>query len=216
MLLGVDFDNTIVCYDQIFHRVARERGLVPENVPVNKGAVRDYLRQVGREQDWTELQGYVYGPRLCDAEPFPGVLDYFRHAVRAGAAVCIISHKTRHPYLGPQYDLHESAWGWLEQHGFFSADEIGLPRDHVYLELTKFAKLDRIARVGCTHFIDDLPELLAEPGFPTGVARVHFDPAEVHADSRQFVRMTDWREAARSLNVANGAATHRALEEAGA
>ena len=30
-------------------------------------------------------------------------------------------------------------------------------------------KLQRIAQQGCTHFLDDLPELLAEPGFPAGV-----------------------------------------------
>jgi len=28
-MIGVDFDNTIVCYDALFHRVARERGLAP-------------------------------------------------------------------------------------------------------------------------------------------------------------------------------------------
>ena len=28
MVLGVDFDNTIVRYDDVFHRVAAERGLI--------------------------------------------------------------------------------------------------------------------------------------------------------------------------------------------
>ena len=50
MLVGLDFDNTIVCYDRLFHRLARERGLIPEHVPATKGAVRDHLRNVGRER----------------------------------------------------------------------------------------------------------------------------------------------------------------------
>src|SRR5262245_25183783 len=119
MRIGVDFDNTIVCYDEVFHRVALERGLIPPAVPVKKQAVRDHLRQIGREDDWTEMQGYVYGERMHDARPFPGALDFFRRMVVESIPVCIISHKTRHPYRGPKYDLHATAVGWLEQQGFF-------------------------------------------------------------------------------------------------
>ncbi len=195
MHLGVDFDNTIVCYDQLLHRVAREQGLIPGTVPVNKQAVRDSLRHCGREDEWTELQGYVYGPRLCDAEPFPGVLEFFRQVVDAGVEVCIISHKSRHPYRGLPYDLHNAALCWLEQHGFFSPAGIGLPRQNVYLEPTKTAKLERIAKVVCTHFVDDLPELLAEPAFPAGVVRMLFDPTGAHAGADEFVRLSNWRHA---------------------
>jgi hypothetical protein len=57
MLLGLDFDNTLVCYDGAFHQVARERDLVPADLPIVKEQVRDHLRAEGREDDWTELQG---------------------------------------------------------------------------------------------------------------------------------------------------------------
>ena len=82
MRIGVDFDNTIVCYDGLFHRVALEQGLIPASLPANKGGVRDYLRQIGREDDWTAMQGTVYGARMLEASAFPGVLDFFRRAVR--------------------------------------------------------------------------------------------------------------------------------------
>ena len=54
MRIGIDFDNTIVSYDALFHKVAREAGLVPESVAATKVAVRDYLREIGREDDWTK------------------------------------------------------------------------------------------------------------------------------------------------------------------
>lgn len=176
MIIGVDFDNTIVCYDGIFHRVALERGLIPADLPQDKTTVRNHLRQIGREPDWTEMQGYVYGPRLIDAQPYPGVLDFFKAAVRQGIEVRIISHKTKHPFLGEQHDLHAAAWGWLEANGFFDPARIGIRRDQVFLELTKESKHQRIGTAGCTHFIDDLPEFLLDPGFPAGVERIHFDP----------------------------------------
>ena len=75
MIVGVDFDNTIVGYDQLFHRVAVERGLVPTGMEPTKSAVRDQLRNTGQEDAWTELQGYVYGARMKEAEPISGALE---------------------------------------------------------------------------------------------------------------------------------------------
>ena len=113
MLLGVDFDNTIVCYDQAFHAAAVRKGLVPPETPVVKNAVRDYLRQCNREDDWTELQGFVYGAGMEAAQPFPGALEFFARCRERQVPACIISHKTRQPFLGqlsPQPGLR--LWRW--------------------------------------------------------------------------------------------------------
>ncbi len=192
MHVGVDFDNTIVSYDALFHAVCRERGLIPPEVPARKGAVRDYLRRVGREADWTEIQGYVYGARMAEAQAFAGVREFFRVARAGGATLTIISHKTRSPYLGQAYDLHRAAWDWLEEQGFFDPQRLGLPRERVHFELTKAAKLERIAQCGCTHFIDDLPEFLLEPGFPAGTQRLLFDPNNAQPDSPAYRRVSAW------------------------
>jgi len=72
MRIGIDFDNTLVRYDALFHRVALEEGLIPAGLPVNKNAVRDHLRAQGIEARWTEMQGTVYGARMAEAEAFPG------------------------------------------------------------------------------------------------------------------------------------------------
>ena len=194
MRVGVDFDNTIVCYDGLFHRVALEQGLIPADVPATKGAVRDYLRAAGKEDLWTEMQGYVYGARMLDAPPFPGVLDFFARCLRSGVRLCVISHKTRFPYAGARYDLHQSAQDWLELQGFFDPARLGLTPGRVHFKLTKREKLECIAREKCTHFIDDLPELLAEPGFPAGVERLLFDPAGGGPDDARWRRFSTWKD----------------------
>jgi hypothetical protein len=199
MLIGLDFDNTIVCYDRLFHRLASERDLLPDQVPANKTAVRDYLRSIDREPDWTEMQGVGYGPRISDAEPFPGVKDFLRGAKQAGIRVVIISHKTKHPYLGPKYDLHEAAHAFLRTHGFYETSDTGLSPASVFLELTKQAKLDRIGSLGCEVFVDDLPEFLAESSFPAKPRKVLFDPANALADDDGITRLTSWAEAAQVL-----------------
>lgn len=195
--IGVDFDNTIVCYDDIFHRVALEKGLIPTDIEKSKESVRDYLRGVDREDDWTELQGYVYGARMQDVDPYPGVIEFFKTAVESGTIIYIISHKTRHPYRGPKYDLCKAAYEWLELQGFFDKAGIGLDRERVFFNETKEMKLGKIAETGCSHFIDDLPEFLLEENFPEGTERLNFYPA-LKSDAPKvgglLRRFTSWDE----------------------
>jgi hypothetical protein len=193
-MLGIDFDNTIVSYDALFHRVAVERGLIPPELEPSKERVRNYLRAAGREDDWTEMQGCVYGARIAEAVPFPGVLEFFAQCVRRGVPVCVISHKTERPFRGPGYELHAAARSWLEQQGFFDVARIGLPAARVFFETTKQAKLARIAHERCTHFVDDLPELLAEPSFPANVEPLLFDPQAEHRGQTAFRRAESWAE----------------------
>jgi hypothetical protein len=193
MRIGIDFDNTIVSYDILFHRVAVERGIVPESLSQTKLAVRDHLRSVGKEDTWTEMQGYVYGARMNDAETYPGVLDFLRWARANGILVSVISHKTRYPFLGPQYDLHKAARQWAELR---LVDDEGwlVEPQQVFFELTKEAKLERIAAAQCHYFVDDLPELLLASGFPFDTARILFDPEESHASAGGLERFARWDE----------------------
>jgi len=189
MLIGLDFDNTIVRYDRLFHRLAVERGLIPASLPATKQSVRDFLRATGREDDWTELQGIAYGPRIVDAEPWPGVLEFLGRCWDAGVQVAVVSHKTKHPYRGEKHDLHRAAHRFLETHGLY---DLGLSRDRVFLELTLAEKLARIGSLRCSTFVDDLPEVLSERAFPVGVQKVLFDPANAHAAHSDGSRVTSW------------------------
>jgi len=199
VLIGVDLDNTIVCYDDLLRAVALERGLIPESLPPSKQAVRDWLRRAGQEELWTELQGHVYGVRMQKARPFPGALEFFARCRTLAIPVLIISHRTRYPYLGEEHDLHQAARAWLEARGFCDPNRTGLRADRVYLELTKREKLARIASAACSHFIDDLPEFLDEPAFPSGVEKILFDPGGIHAHCTTACRAASWAAIERLL-----------------
>lgn len=177
MRIGIDFDNTIVSYDALFHKVACEQGLVPPETPLSKVAVRDHLRGIGREDRWTEMQGYVYGARMVEAFAYEGAIEFIRKAACAGHSIAIVSHKTRHPFLGPKYDLHAAARAWIERH--LQCDGIAfLSPNDVFFEVTKPAKIARIAAWRCDAFIDDLPEILLATEFPPDTARLLFDPED--------------------------------------
>jgi hypothetical protein len=199
-IVGLDFDNTIVSYDAVFIQVARERGL-PLDTATSKNDVRDHLRAIGREDDWTEMQGYVYGARMSDAAPFPGALDCIAGLVSQGVTVHIVSHRTAHPYRGPKHDLHRSARQWLEEHRFFDPQGVGLRRDAVFFELSKLDKIARIKSLGCGHFVDDLPEILALLDDHKSVKRVLFDPQRQHDADPGTSRVASWHEIPSALQL---------------
>jgi hypothetical protein len=199
MVIGVDFDNTIVCYDDLFHRIALERGWLPASVPAIKKEVRDYLRRQGREQDWTELQGYVYGPRMAEAQAFPGVLEFFARAVKHGLPIYIISHKTPKAAAGPEYDLRQSALDWLKLQGFFDPNRIGLPLDNVVFGATRQEKLELIRQRGCTVFVDDLAETFLEPDFPRHVERILFGCKAAPPELAGIAIAPNWTEVSHRL-----------------
>lgn len=193
MRIGIDLDNTIVCYDELFHRVAVREGLAPATCPTDKQAVRDFLRAAGREDDWTRLQGLMYGHSMQEAVPFAGVAEFLRAADRQRAEVHIVSHRTRRPYLGPPTDLHQAARDWLERHGLLDTTRGGLPQERVFLEETLEGKLRRIADLKLDVFIDDLPELLLHAAFPAGVRRICFDPMG-RCHEERLERVGSWAE----------------------
>lgn len=192
MTIGLDFDNTIVSYDRLFHRVALDLGLIHEAVPAQKNAVRDHLRSIGKESAWTEMQGIVYGGRMKEADPFPSALKTIESWKRNGHRIVIISHKTRHPFLGERYDLHAAARCWLEVNGFYDSNRIGLNPDDIFFELTKEAKLARVAQLRCSCFVDDLPEILGHPDFPPEVTGILFDPGNALAGAGCWPRALSW------------------------
>lgn len=180
MKIGFDFDNTIISYDALFHKVASEQGLVDHTIAVNKLAVRDFLRANNREDVWTEMQGCVYGARMEEAELFPDVIRVIQKLRAAGHTLAIISHRTQYPYRGHQYDLHSAARNWIaanlcnKEGPLFSVE-------HIFFEKTKEDKLARIRDFKCDVFIDDLPEILLAPHFPVGTRRFLFDPDNHHS-----------------------------------
>jgi hypothetical protein len=197
--IGIDFDNTIVGYDEVFSRAAAARGLIPAGFTGTKQAVRDAIRLLPEgESAWQKLQGYVYGQGVGEAVMFAGVDRFVRRCHEEGHTVLIVSHKTEFGHYDPaRVNLRQAALGWLAEHRFFAADGCALPPENVFFETTREEKIRRIAALGCTHFIDDLEEVLDDPAFPAGVERVLFSDAAETA--RAYPRHATWPAIERAL-----------------
>jgi hypothetical protein len=174
--IGIDFDNTIICYDKVFADVARQRALVPEGWTGLKTDVRDHLRsRPGGELAWQGLQGFVYGKGIDGAELFPGVREFLAACKRNSAKVYIVSHKTRYGHQDPDCtDLREAARGWLRSARLIDAADAALTSDAVYFEDTRAAKVERLASLDLDIFIDDLVDVFEQPHFPRTTRSILF------------------------------------------
>ncbi len=199
MRIGVDLDNTIIRYEALFQRVAREWRWIGPEIPPSKEDVKRHVMGTRGNDAWTELQAEVYGPRLLEAEAFPGVEEFFAESGTRGDEVCVISHKTRFPARGVRCDLRIAALSWLEHHGWFDSRRGRFSRNAVEFCDTRAAKVAAIRRRGCEVFVDDLPEVFAEPGFPLATRKVLFDPSGVRHTGAEVVRAATWKEIAERM-----------------
>ncbi len=207
MPVGIDFDNTIVSYDRVFTEVARSRGWVANDFHGTKKQLRDAVRLLDEgEIKWQILQGEVYGQRMSEAEPFPGVIEFIDALRQRGIEMFIVSHKTRYSsYDTLKVDLREAALTWMERKGFFDPTGLGFSRDQIFFADTRAEKIAQISAFCCDVFIDDLEEVFVDPAFPADVKRVLFTSDHQSAHDRAIVVRKTWPDITRYvLEYANG------------
>jgi len=189
--VGIDFDNTIVSYDEVFYSVALEQSLIPKILKRSKISVRDYLRSIDKNDIWTELQGYVYGKRMLEADIFPGFLEFLEFAKENEISLSIISHKTVHPYKGKKYNLHNAAREFIAERLLKNKKDL-ISERNIFFELTQKNKALRIKKEKCDYFIDDLPEIFLLEDFPNSTIKYLFDPNESTQDYETDHKFSRW------------------------
>ena len=202
-IIGVDFDNTIVSYDDLIHRIAVERGLIPSDTLKSKKHIRDRIRQLtDGEVKWQKIQGLIYGPMMHESLMIKGVNEFFQTCLNRNVPVFIISHKTEFAnYDSTGTNLRSKAMKWMEKKGFFLPEKYGLNRDHVFFQSTRQTKIERIINLGCTHFIDDLEETFLEESFPEEVEKILLDPHSQYFPKPGVKICSSWHEINRMLFI---------------
>lgn len=197
MLIGIDFDNTLICYDAVFRALATESGLLGPDEPVTKHSLRAAARRTSEgDIAWQRLQAEAYGPRILQAQPAPGCLAFLARCRHEGVPVRLISHKTEFAAQDATgTNLRQAALSWLEANGFFGP---GMPLEvkHCRFADSRQGKTAYMAEEGCTHFIDDLEETFLEPSFPPHIQPVLYEPGRAGLDPLPgFHIVHTWAEA---------------------
>ena len=190
--LGLDFDNTLIDYDEVFYKVAYQKGLIPKNIDKNKASVRKYLVGENREEEFTLLQGEVYGSKILEAKKSEGMFEILNLLKNKGVKLIIVSHKTIFPYAGEKYNLHNAAKNWLIKNHFFDPNYLGMDEKDVYFEITKEKKIKRIHQLNINYFIDDLESILEM--INSDIERILYNPNNIEPKLKGIKVINSWRK----------------------
>lgn len=194
--IGIDFDNTIVCYDDIFHSAALAKGYIKNDVLPQKKIIRDIIRKNFGEVFWQKLQLEIYGTKIIEAKPFVGVIDFILDLLKLGFDVYIISHKSQYASIdkAKSKDLIAAARNWLDRYFFFNLNQNLFQKNNIFFEPSRIMKIQRIRSLGCNIFIDDLLETFLDKNFPEYTRKILFSCCNFVPNKPSITQCSDWRE----------------------
>jgi hypothetical protein len=195
MIIGIDFDNTIIDYSTLFYDAGAGLGVLSDSMTRDKPKIRQYLIDRGREEDWIRIQGLVYGKYIENAGVMEGFRSFLATCLQDGWTVYIVSHKTREAVVGEKFDLHAAARAWLNETGIYRGEPTGAVAD-VFFEVTRSDKIRRINALGCQVFIDDLVEVLMHPDMNREILKILYDRLEHYPAGREYPTAKSWDQIA--------------------
>lgn len=176
-IIGIDLDNTVICYEQIFDGYLQDLAITRLEGYSLKDSLKTALIAADKsEYRWQKIQGEVYGERMHSAVLFPGFMRFLLTAITRGDKLIFISHKTKFGHHDQKkINLREVANDWLEKNIFLElSDSSCFLNERVIYADTREEKIDAIKRMNCDIFIDDLPEVLFDKKFPVEVKKLLF------------------------------------------
>lgn len=194
-IIGVDLDNTIIDFNALFFRFGIQKGYLEKHDLKDKKFIRDKIRHLTNgEKKWHDLQLRIYGKEIFKAKLYKGVKGFFRNCQLYKIPVFIISHKTELSNDPKnRIDLREKARQFLGKNKLF-AKQNSLTLSNIFFEDSRQRKIQRIAELGCTHFIDDLTETFMEPEFPKKVHKILFCPQKTEGNLLKVQTFTSWKD----------------------
>lgn len=200
MRIGIDFDNTIISYDDIFRQSAAQRGIDISQIKPNKTALRDHIRTLpDGEITWQKMQAEVYGKKIVDAHLFDGFKEFIQHCRANNIETFIVSHKTEFAAQDPTTNLRKHARKWMQDHGFF--DDLAFLPHQIYFESTRTKKIKRIIDLRCTHIIDDLIEVLTDAQLPKNIQKLWFSQNPKTTSTATITQCQTWSQIIQNLWV---------------
>src|SRR5262249_15585235 len=157
---------------------------------------RDRIRQLPNgEIEWQKCQALLYGSRIGEARLIYGVPKFFQLCSRHQVKGYVVSHKNEFfRYHNTATNLRPAGRNLDGGKRIFAPDGLGLSPDAVFFAGTRREKIDRIAELGCTHFIDDLEETFIEESFPQTTTRILYEPGRDSSPPPGVQLAKTWQE----------------------
>lgn len=187
--IGIDFDNTLICYDNLFYDLALEKGWISIVHSRNKNEIKQTVTKKFDDDHWQDLQALAYGTlRILEADFFPGVIDFFKEMKNFDVEIFIVSHKSEFSHKDPSKNLHKSALSWMEEKSITSY----VAKQNINFCPTIEEKVLKISELKCDLFIDDLSKVFELDSFPQNCLPFLFNSNQIGS----WQNTNNWEEVA--------------------
>lgn len=203
--LGLDLDNTIICYDHVFVNVAKSMNIIPQDYMGSKQSLKQFIFQkfLDGEIIWQQLQGQIYGKYIHEARVYDGFFPFLKKCLtKPNMKISIVSHKTIYGHMDPEkINLRKAALDWLTDNQIIGYENFS--SENVFFESSREEKVKKIRDLACTHFVDDLIEVFSENMFPKKIKKFLFSPNgrnyELNLSGMKIERYLTWMEIENAL-----------------
>lgn len=195
--IGLDLDNTIVDYRNVYKTLAKKFD-VPTSGVINKNIIKNYIITEFGEAQWTKLQGEIYGPLMELASLSVGFEKFIINTLnKKSTKISIISHRSQTPDSGANYNLHEFAQDWIKK----NLSQSILSKVDIYFLETIERKIDKINTSKVNYFVDDLEKILTHPNLNKEIKKIFFTPEKNQASlNGKIVTIHNWLDLENILN----------------
>jgi hypothetical protein len=190
--LAIDLDNTIINYDNLFYKAARNKLSIQSNIK-NKENIKKLIIKKYGEKKWTEIQSAVYSQKIFQAKIFPGFINEIKKLSKY-CEIFIISHKTLWPIYGKKINLHNKTKQFLKKKKISFCKNSLIKEENVFFETTKNRKIKRIKRIKPNYFIDDLESVLKS--IPKSINKILFN----NKKNNHFENLKTWHQLNKFIN----------------
>jgi len=193
--IGVDFDHTIVDYQNIFTERAASLGYIDSSKKMTKDDVKKIIKELeDGESKWGMLQSEVYSNGIRNAVIMKGFLEFVKACQKCRISLSIISHKTKsNPFDPLSRDLQKPALNWMVEHQFFEKKIFAFSRKQIIFTETIEDKIEKIKNLNCSHFIDDLLKVLLHPLFPKSIRKILYLDRSLQENYLNVDFVGDWQ-----------------------
>ncbi len=187
--IGFDFDNTIISYEKSFYFLAHKIYKMPSDIEKDKASVRQFFINSGREEEFTELQGLVYGKEIMKANSTKNFINFLKKISEDKKFnIFIVSHKTKYPYRGEKINLRDAATNWIKKNLTLNNKKL-IKQNNIFYESTIEEKIERIKKLNCRYFFDDLSKIIKL--LPKDIEGYLYDPLDKY-DKEDIKKIKDW------------------------
>jgi hypothetical protein len=188
--IGLDFDNTIVNYDRVFHFLAKKKYKL-SSLHNTKKEIRKKIINLKGERSWMAMQGQAYGKHMYKAEMSLGFKNFLHRAIINDSKIFIISHKTEFGHFDKsKTNLRKKSYEWIAKN-INKNEKIKINKKNIFFLSSISSKINKIKELKLNYFIDDLELILNDKDFPKSTTKILYNTP---TKNNSFVNYINWRE----------------------